>query len=65
MVKLVARDKTVVLMMAGDACGKRYGDSSDEGCWEACDRDMYKKGHGFSLKGCVEGSSNRKGDFWR
>ncbi len=28
---LMARDKEVVLVMAGEACGKRYGDSCGEG----------------------------------
>jgi hypothetical protein len=38
--KLVARDMKIVLVKAGEAGGKRYGDSSDEGCCGACDRDM-------------------------
>ncbi len=29
--KLVARDMEIVLVKAGEACGKRYGDSSGEG----------------------------------
>ncbi len=32
LVNLMARDMEVVLVMAGEACGKRYGDSSVEAC---------------------------------
>jgi hypothetical protein len=40
LVKPVARIMKIVLVKAGEAGGKRYGDSSGEGCCEACDRDM-------------------------